>query len=91
MEKGPLESKKFIAYLSAELSWKIVLGIALFVFRDQLSDTSVWGWWFMITTVLVAGFVEVGYIGGQVWLDKYVRVAQLTLRNPDEPAEPPAE
>lgn len=93
VEKTPLSSKKFIAYLVAEITWKLVLTAALFTFKEQLSDASVWGWWFMITTVVVAGFVEVGFIGGQAWLDKYVRVAQLVAQQggPHGPgsADPP--
>ena len=82
MEKSPLQSKKFVAYLVAELSWKIILVVALLVFRDQLADASASAWWFMFTVVIVAGFVEVGTIGGQAWLDKYVRVAQIAANVP---------
>lgn len=89
MEKTPLASKKFIAYLVAEITWKIVLAAALFTFKEQLSDASVWGWWFMITTVIVAGFVEVGFIGGQAWLDKYVRVAEITTSKSGGPPNGP--
>lgn len=77
-DKPALESKKFLAFLIAEFTWKALLVVALFVFRDQLQAATLWGWWFMIATVIVAGFVEVGFIGGQAWLDKYVRVAQIT-------------
>lgn len=80
VEKSPLSSKKFVAYLLAEISWKLILVVALFTFKTQLSDASVWGWWFMITTVVIAGFIEVAFIGGQAWLDKYVRVASLAAR-----------
>jgi len=86
LEKSPLASKKFIAYLLAELSWKIILAVALYTFKEQLSDASAWGWWFMITTVLIAGFVEIGFIGGQAWLDKYVRVASIVAQGPAKPS-----
>jgi len=78
-EKTPLASKKFIAYLVASVLWKAILLCALFVFGDQLKDATMAGWWFMVTTVIIAGFVDVGYIGGQAWLDRYVRVAQITM------------
>jgi hypothetical protein len=77
IDKTPLRSKKFIAYLLAEISWKIILVIALLVMKDQISSVNVGGWWFLFTIVIVVGFVEVGFIGGQAWLDKYVRVAQI--------------
>lgn len=85
IERSPLASKKFIAYLIAEVTWKIILAVALFTFKAQLSDASVWGWWFMIATVLIAGFVEIGFIGGQAWLDKYVRVATIVANGPTKP------
>jgi len=78
-EKTPLASKKFIAYLISSVLWKAILIVALFVFNEQLRDATPAGWWFMVSTVIVAGFVDVGYIGGQAWLDRYVRVAQITM------------
>jgi hypothetical protein len=83
-EKSPLKSKKFIAYLLAEITWKIVLISALWGGKDvMLARTDLEGgapgmWWFMFTVVIVAGFIEAGFIGGQAWLDKYVRVAKIT-------------
>jgi len=88
VEKTPLSSKKFLAYLLAEATWKVILVAALFTFKEQLSAASMWGWWFMIVTVIVAGFVEVGFIGGQAWLDKYVRVAQLATKQGGPPDDP---
>ena len=77
----PLESKKFLAFLIGELSWKAVLIVALVVFHEDFKDVGAWAWWFMISVVVTAGFAEIGYIGGQVWLDKYVRVAEIAARN----------
>ncbi len=82
VEKSPLASKKFLAYLLAELTWKALLGLMLIVFREEVTDVGVWAWWVMLTIVIVAGFVEVGFIGGQAWLDKYVRVAGMAVRGP---------
>ena len=91
-EKGPLSSKKFIAYLVSELSWKLIILVALLVFKDQLSEANFWAWWFMLVTVLVAGFGSALYIGGQAALDKYVRVATLMTKVPGHGApEPPEE
>lgn len=96
-EKTPLASKKFIAYLISSILWKGILLTALFVFKDQLQSATVAGWWFMVSTVIVAGFVDVGYIGGQAWLDRYVRVAHITMNGKpkggaavaDVPQKPP--
>lgn len=73
----PLESKKFLAFLIGEVTWKAVLVVALIVFHDDFKDVGAWAWWFMISIVVTAGFAEIGYIGGQAWLDKYVRVAEI--------------
>jgi len=95
-ERSPLGSKKFIAYLIAEGTWKLILLATLWgakdvlLVRDDLSGSNPWMWWFMFTVVLVAGFIEAGFIGGQAWLDKYVRVAQIAAgRMPGK--SPPAE
>lgn len=73
----PLESKKFLAFLIAEVTWKVVLIVALVVFHEDFKSVSMGAWWFMMTIVVTAGFAEIGYIGGQAWLDRYVRVAEI--------------
>jgi len=77
----PLESKKFLAFLIGEVSWKVVLVVALVVFHEDFKEVGAWAWWFMMSVVVTAGFLEVGYIGGQAWLDKYVRVAEIARNN----------
>jgi hypothetical protein len=71
-DKTPLSSKKFVAFLIAEASWKVLIGGVLYLCSEQL------GLWMpvILTMVLVSGFMEAAYIGGQAILDKYVRVAQ---------------
>ena len=81
-EKTPLASKKFIAFLVAELTWKVLLAIALIVFRTELQAVTGWAWWFMLSVVIVAGFEEALYVGGQAALDKYTRVAALAAQGP---------
>ena len=73
----PLASKKFVAYLVAELSWKIVLIVALVVFHQDFEALGRTPWGLLMSIVVTAGFVEIGYIGGQAWLDRYVRVAEI--------------
>jgi len=73
--EGPvLQSKKFAAFLVAEATWKILAALVLFWGRDSIT-TQVWV--ILLAIIVVAGFVEVGYIVGQQALDKYVRVAQI--------------
>ena len=94
-EKSPLSSKKFIAYLLAEISWKLILLVTLWTTKDVLiTRTDMDGagaglWWFLFTIVIVAGFIEVGFIGGQAWLDKYVRVAKIAAGTTGGPTSQP--
>lgn len=85
-ERSPLASKKFIAYLISEITWKVIIALTLFLGKDvMLAREDLNGasflWWFLFGIVLVAGFIEAGYIGGQAWLDKYVRVAKIASGN----------
>jgi hypothetical protein len=68
VEKTPLSSKKFIAYLLGQFCWTITM---LFAIAWDVQD------WALLAMVLVNGFLQVAYIGGQAWLDRYVRVAQI--------------
>jgi hypothetical protein len=81
----PLESKKFLAYIIGEITWKVVIVSALLVFHEEFSTVGAMAWWFMIAVVATAGFVEIGYIGGQAWLDRYVRLAEIAKGDNDEP------
>lgn len=90
-DKSPLQSKKFLAYLLAEATWKLILAITLWTTKDVLiarADIDGGGvglWAFMLAIVLVAGFIEAGFILGQAALDKYVRVASIAAGR-DDPA-----
>lgn len=94
MEKTPLSSKKFIAYLIAEGTWKLLLalGIGGSIYAVSQGHTiPVWFFWVLLCITIVAGFVEAGFIGGQAWLDKYVRVAKITAGGPPKSSpSPPA-
>jgi hypothetical protein len=79
----PLDSKKFLAFLLCEITWKVVLLVALVVFREEFSEVGMSAWWFMISIVVTVGFVEIGYIGGQAWLDRYVKVAEIAKEKTD--------
>ncbi len=67
-EKTPLKSKKFIAYLIAEFAWKVVILFALYFAVPETTSGGIWN--FLIAVVVLAGFVEVGFIGGQAWLEE---------------------
>lgn len=63
-EKTPLASKKFLAYLLGEFGWKAL--VAAEIYADA-------NWGITLATILIAGFLEIGYILGQSGLDMFVR------------------
>lgn len=67
-DTAPLQSKKFIAYLFANIAMKLYLFYA--TGREE-------GDIILIATIVCSLFLDVGYILGQASLDKYVRVAEL--------------
>ena len=71
---SPLKSKKFLAFLVAEVTWKVLAALVLFWGKDAIPHQV---WAILLAIILVAGFVEVGYIIGQSSLDKFVRVAGI--------------
>lgn len=71
-----LKSKKFIAYLVAEVTWKILAAFAL-MWGWHNNDVSHQVFWLLMAIVLVAGFVEIGYILGQASLDKYLHLVKI--------------
>jgi len=74
--KSALQSKKFIAYLIADIGWKIILALIIYLQRDGLQSFTL-----MLSIVVVAGFVQVGFILGQASLDRFVRVAEIASRS----------
>jgi len=72
-DKRPLQSKKFIAYLIADLGWKITFLVILFHSKSKLDYYT---FSLLVTLVIVSGFIQVGYILGQAALDKYVKATE---------------
>ena len=71
-EKTPMQSKKFLAYMFASLCMKLYMFYAT---KVQEGDVVV------MTAVICAVFLDVGYILGQASLDRFVRVAAITTGN----------
>lgn len=74
MAGGHLQSKKLVAYLVAELSWKALIGAALWL--DPVEGA--FPRWALLTMVVTAGFLEVGYILGQSYVDGFLRATAPT-------------
>jgi len=75
MEKLPLSSKKFLAYLLADIGWKAILGVL--IYKNCEGNNQV----LLLSIVGISGFVQTGYILGQAALDRYVRIAQITAKS----------
>ena len=65
----PLQSKKFLAYLISEVGWKAIIFYILYKSGDKI-DTYITT--LLVTVIVTSGFIQIGYILGQVALDKYV-------------------
>ncbi len=70
MEKTPLQSKKFTAYLLAQLCLTSCLLLAIKTGGGEMVPVQ-------LALVIVQGFLQVSMILGQAYVDKYVRVAQI--------------
>ena len=73
-DKSALQSKKFVAYAIAEVTWKILAVVVLIEGKDMIPG-GVFG--ILMTIIIIAGFIEAMYIGGQAVLDRYIQVAKL--------------
>lgn len=74
--KLPLRSKKFLAYLISEAGWKVALFYLLYVYRNGIDE---YCFTIIMTIVLVNGFLQVGYILGEIALDRYSRITENIL------------
>tara|TARA_B100000131_G_scaffold27840_1_gene26352 strand:- start:358 stop:606 length:249 start_codon:yes stop_codon:yes gene_type:complete len=73
-----LKSKKFIAYLIAELGWKASLFYLLYQYQAKIEHYS---FMLLLGIVITSGFIQVGYILGQAALDRYALMAETTTQN----------
>ena len=91
-KQPPFASKKFLAYLVAELTWKVLIASGLFLVRDQVEAGGAWMWWWMIVATICSAFLEIGTVLGLAYVDRFVDVAEtLASRGVrDDAEEPPA-
>ena len=79
--KFALKSKKFVAYLIAELGWKILIGYVLMQYSGKIEHYS---FMLLMTIVITSGCIQVGYILGQAALDKYSMLAEKAIEQKEE-------
>lgn len=79
--KLALKSKKFVAYLIAELGWKVLIACVLIQYSGKIEHYS---FMLLMTIVITSGFIQVGYILGQAALDKYSMLAEKAIEQKEE-------
>jgi hypothetical protein len=72
LDKNPVKSKKFLAYLIADLGWKIIILYMLTHLESKLQPSELT---LLLTIVITSGIIQIGYILGQAALDKYISAA----------------
>jgi hypothetical protein len=62
--------------------WKVIILGVLWLARNEISAVSPWMWWFAICVVITAGFLDLGTVGGQAWIDRYGGIVPAMLKGP---------
>ena len=73
MNKLPLKSKKFIAYLISEIGWKFLIFYVVWEYQTKIDH---YAFLVLIVMIVTSGFMQIGYVLGQAALDKYAYVAE---------------
>ena len=85
-DKLPLKSKKFLAYLIADIGWKVLMFYVVWEYKTQIDH---YAFMVLVTMIVTSGFIQIGYILGQAALDKYTHVATTALeQNGGKPTPP---
>lgn len=86
VDKLPLKSKKFIAYLIADFGWKVLMGAIVWQYQNKIEH---YAFMTLVAMIVTSGFIQIGYILGQAALDKYTHVATTALDRDDNPPNKP--
>jgi hypothetical protein len=81
----PLKSKKFLAYLIADLGWKSLMFYLLWSYQNKIEH---YAFMVLVTMIVTSGFIQIGYILGQAALDKYTHVATTALDKDENKSKP---
>lgn len=77
----PLKSKKFVAYLIAELSWKFLIFWVIYEYKTKIEH---YAFMTLVAMIVTSGFIQIGYILGQAALDKYAVTASSILEKDEK-------
>ena len=81
LDKSPVKSKKFLAYLVSDIGWKVIIMYMLMHLKSKLNVQELT---LLMTIVITSGVIQIGYILGQVALDKYINAAVEILDNDEK-------
>lgn len=79
--KLPLQSKKFLAYLVADFGWKFLMFYIVWEYKTAIDQ---YAFMVLMTMIITAGFIQIGYILGQAFIDRYVMIAMAALDSDDD-------
>jgi hypothetical protein len=88
LDKAPMKSKKFIAYLIADIGWKVIILYMLTHLKSKIETSELT---FLLTVVITSGVIQIGYILGQAALDKYINAAVEIFDKDDDKKEKTSE
>ena len=88
LDKAPMKSKKFIAYLIADIGWKVIILYMLMHLKSKIETSELT---FLLTVVITSGVIQIGYILGQAALDKYINAAVEIFDKDDDKKEKTSE
>jgi len=84
LNKLPLKSKKFLAYLIADFGWKILIGYTIYK-EEAKNEIGYTTFLILLSMIITAGFIQIGYILGQAMLDKYAAsIIEIFDKDDDE-------
>lgn len=81
LDKSPIKSKKFLAYLVSDIGWKVIIMYMIMHLKAKLTVQELT---LLMTIVITSGVIQIGYILGQVALDKYINAAVEILDNDEK-------
>ena len=84
-EKAWWQSKKFIAFMATQFGFFVLMGAM--IYEQEMAKIGE-NMAFMVLAI-TSGFLATGYILGQAALDKYIRVAKITMGKGDTPDPEP--
>ena len=80
-DKLPLQSKKFLAYLIADIGWKILMFYVVWEYKTKIDR---YAFLILVSMIVTTGFIQIGYILGQAFIDRYVMIALAAIDRDDE-------